>query len=211
MPATIGTGWWLTGDAHAGLLAAGFALHSMGIPLTTVALFTLLGRWAAETGTSWWAAGALAAASTVAGHGAVLLVARLWGPASLRIAARYWPRLDEWADQVDRLARTAGGWGALTVWRWAGPGFAQAFWVLCALPRLDRKLWTLLGYLTLHDILWSYLWTYALVVLHLAAPVVAFWLDRLAWALLVAGLGWAAWTWWRRRWQPSRPHPGASS
>ena len=208
MTVTALGGTLVSWDAQAGLLAAGFALHSMGIPLTTVALFTLLARWAAETGVSWWAAGTLAAAATVAGHAVVLVVARWWGPAGLRAAGRRWARVETWTEQVDRLARSARGWWALTVWRWIGPGFAQAFWVLCALPRLDRRLWALLGYLTLHDILWSYLWAYALVVLHLTAPVVALWLDRLAWALLAGGLLWAGRSWWCGRRRESRPEPG---
>ncbi|HEY8394459.1 MAG TPA: hypothetical protein VIK92_06665, partial [Thermaerobacter sp.] len=193
-------------DPRAWLLGAGFALHSMGIPFTTVALFTLLARWAQQRDVAWWAAAAFAAATTVAGHAAVLLLARALGTTTIRTLVRRWATAGEWVERVDTLARSTGGWWTLAVWRWVGPGFAQAFWVLCALPRLDGRRWALLAYLTAHDLLWCFAWTYALLVLHVAAPAVAHWLDRLAWVLLPAGLLWAAWAW---RGKNKHPRAGA--
>ncbi|HEY8416247.1 MAG TPA: hypothetical protein VIK99_10815 [Thermaerobacter sp.] len=199
-------------DPRAWLLGAGFALHSIGIPFTTVALFTLLARWADHHDVAWWAAAAFAGATTVAGHAAVLVAARTLGAPGVRALVRRWAAAGEVVERVDTLARSGGGWWALTVWRWVGPGFAQAFWMLCALPRLDGRLWALLAYLTVHDLLWCVAWTYALLVLQVAAPAVALWLDRLAWALLPAGLLWAAWAWWKnknpRAGEQIRPRPG---
>lgn len=184
---------------EAGLLAAGFALHSFGIPLTTVALFTLLAAWAAQADVGWLVAGALAAAATLAGHVAVFVLGRWWGWRGIDAARRRWGSMERLAERVDRWARSPTGWAVLTAWRWVGPGFAQAFWVLCALPRLDRTLLALMAYLALHDVVWSFAWTYALVVLHLRAPTVALWLDRLAWGLLLGTLLWTAAAHWRRR------------
>ncbi|ADU50501.1 hypothetical protein Tmar_0378 [Thermaerobacter marianensis DSM 12885] len=191
---------------EAGLLAAGFALHSIGIPLTTVALFTLLTAWAAQTDAGWLVAGGLAAAATLAGHALVLGLGRWWGWRGIAAAQQRWGSMQRVAERVDRLARSPSGWAVLTAWRWLGPGFAQAFWVLCTLPRWDRTLAALLAYLALHDVVWSFAWTYALVVLHLRAPAVAVWLDRLAWALLAGTLIWTLAS--RRRGR--RPAAGSS-
>lgn len=167
-----------------GALAAAFALLAAGVPLSSLALFALLGPLAERTSAPWWMAAAVTALATFTGHAATYGLFFLGGPRLTAAAARWLPGLTLLFGRLSGFLAGAQPWLTLASLRWVGVGYAQVFWLMGAMRQRHGGLWLLF---TVNDAAWALVWTYGTVRLSVAAPGLARLQVAAAAALLLAG------------------------
>lgn len=168
-------------------LGGGFFLMAVGVPISSLAMFSFLAIAMQARGWSWMYAALMVGFFTAAGHAGSYAVFRAAGPPIIEAIARGRPAVSRASARLaaalrGRRSRAAMGLFAL---RWVGAGYSQMFWFLGALGGgSSNTVRTLL----LADLLWAVVWAWALANIIADAPRLAEYMSVAGWALLLFGV-----------------------
>lgn len=167
-------------------LGGGFFLMAVGVPISSLAMFSFLAIAMQARGWSWMYSALVAGFFTAAGHAGSYAVFRAAGcPIIERLAGRQ-PAASRALARLKAAISCGHPRVALELFalRWVGAGYSQVFWFLGALG--SESACTVRN-LLLADLLWAATWSWALANVISDAPALARHMSVAGWALL--GLG----------------------
>ncbi|MCR4401448.1 MAG: hypothetical protein NUW12_01510 [Firmicutes bacterium] len=180
---TIATAW----VPSITFLGGGFFLMAVGVPISSLAMFSFLAIAMQARGWSWLYSALVAGFFTAAGHAGSYVVFRAAGNPIFERLARRQPE----ASRVLARLKAAIGRGhprvalELFALRWVGAGYSQVFWLLGVLGSGTANT---VRNLLLADLLWAATWSWALANVIPDAPALARHMSVAGWVLLGAGV-----------------------
>lgn len=168
-------------------LGGGFLLMAMGVPISSLAMFSFLAVAMQARGWSWMYAALMVGFFTAMGHAGSYAAFRAAGPAIIARIARQRPSLSRVSARLEAAMRSGRSRAALGLFalRWVGAGYSQVFWFLGMLG--GESAFTVRA-LLVADLVWATTWSWALANIISDAPRLAQYMATAGWALLALGL-----------------------
>ncbi|MEW6105732.1 MAG: hypothetical protein AB1563_05135 [Bacillota bacterium] len=168
-------------------LGGGFFLMAVGVPISSLAMFSFLAIAMQTRGWSWMYAALMVGFFTAAGHAGSYAVFRAAGRPIIEMLARRQPAVSRASARLKAAMRSGRCRAALELFalRWVGAGYSQVFWFLGALGGESAYA---LRTLLVADLLWAATWSWALANIISDVPRLAEHMAVAGWALLGLGM-----------------------
>ena len=168
-------------------LGGGFFLMAVGVPISSLAMFSFLAIAMQARGWSWMYAALMVGFFTAAGHAGSYAVFRAAGPPIIEMIAQRQPVVSRASARLKAAMRSGRRRAALELFalRWVGAGYSQVFWFLGALGGESSHA---VRALLVADLLWAATWSWALANVIPDVPKLAEHMAVAGWSLLGLGM-----------------------